>query len=195
MPRAARAARALPWILIASRFAIGPLLLLDAGDGSVGPTFLPLFLFAFAGDIADGILARKLGVQTAAMRSADSFADIALYSSVAASAWRARRSLVEPCLAPILVVIALQFASWLVDLAKYGRLSSYHAWSAKAWGIAQAVAAVALFGFDQAGIWLGPAIALGALNNLECIAMTLILPRWTHDVPSLVHALRRRSSG
>ncbi|HET8575770.1 MAG TPA: hypothetical protein VFO18_01630 [Methylomirabilota bacterium] len=32
----------------------------------------------------------------------------------------------------------------------------------------------------------------GVASNLECIAMTLVLPRWTHDVPSLGHALRLR---
>jgi phosphatidylglycerophosphate synthase len=184
-------ARALPWVLIAFRLAASPVLVADAADGNASALFLPLFLAAFLSDVLDGILARRLGVQTAVLRSAD----IALYGSVAASAWLVKRATVEPFVAPILVVIGLQILSWLIDLAKFRRLSSYHAWSAKAWGIAQAVAVVALFGFDRAGAWLWGAIALGALNNLECMAITLILPEWTHDVPSFAHALALRDRG
>ncbi len=182
--------RALPWALVAFRVAASPVLLLDAADGSVSGLFLPLFLAAFLSDILDGILARRWGVETAALRSADSLADIALYGCVAASAWIAKRPLVEPYLGPILGVLALQGLAWIVDLEKYGRLSSYHCWSAKAWGVAQATAAVALFGFDRTGAWLWAAIAVGVLNNLECIAITSILPTWIHDVPSVFHARR-----
>lgn len=182
--------RLVPWALILFRAAASPVLVLDAADGRASAWFLPLFLAAFVADIFDGILARRWGVQTAGMRAADSAADVALYGCLAASAWLAKRSLVEPFLAPALAVIGLQLASWLFDFAKYRRLSSYHCWSAKAWGVAQAAAAVAIFGFDRAGGWLWAAIAVGALNNLECIAITWTLPVWVHDVPSVVHARR-----
>jgi phosphatidylglycerophosphate synthase len=160
----------------------------DAADGRTSAWFLPLFLAAFLADIFDGILARRWGIQTAAMRGADSAADVLLYGCLAASAWLARQRLVEPFLVPALLVIGLQLVAWLYDFAKYRKLSSYHCWSAKAWGVAQAAAAVAIFGFDRAGGWLWAAIAVGALNNLECIAITWILPAWVHDVPSVVHA-------
>jgi CDP-diacylglycerol--glycerol-3-phosphate 3-phosphatidyltransferase len=182
--------RSLPWALIGFRAAASPVLLLDAVDGSTSGFFLPLFLAAFLSDVFDGILARRWGVQTPAMRSADSFADVALYGSVAASAWLAKRAALEPFIVPALAVIGLQVLAWLLDLAKYRRLSSYHCWSAMAWGVAQAAAAVALFGFDRTGAWLWTAIGMGALNNLECLAITWILPVWIHDVPSLVHARR-----
>jgi CDP-diacylglycerol--glycerol-3-phosphate 3-phosphatidyltransferase len=39
---------------------------------------------------------------------------------------------------------------------------------------------------------LSLAIAMGIIHTLEEIAMTLILPEWTHDVLSIVHALRLR---
>jgi len=183
-------ARFVPWALILFRAAASPVLLIDAADGTASPAFLPLFLAAFLADVFDGIVARRLGIQTAAMRSADSFADVALYGCAAASAWLAKRSLVEPFVVPALAVIGLQLLAWLFDVAKYRRLSSYHCWSAKAWGVAQAAAAVALFGFDRTGAWLWTAIAVGVLNNLECIAITWILPAWIHDVPSIVHARR-----
>jgi CDP-diacylglycerol--glycerol-3-phosphate 3-phosphatidyltransferase len=52
-----------------------------------------------------------------------------------------------------------------------------------------------LFGFGYGGLTLSLAIALGIIHTLEEIAMTLILPEWTHDVLSIVHALRLRVDG
>jgi hypothetical protein len=49
--------------------------------------------------------------------------------------------------------------------------------------------AIAVFGFGYGGLTLSLAIAVGIIHTAEEIAMTLILPQWTHDVLSIVHAL------
>ena len=36
------------------------------------------------------------------------------------------------------------------------------------------------------------AIGVALLSHIERIAITLLLPTWTHDVPSLFHAWRKR---
>ncbi|MBD2541911.1 hypothetical protein [Coleofasciculus sp. FACHB-SPT36] len=78
---------------------------------------------------------------------------------------------------------------WLVvNLAKYGKPASYHTYSAKAWGITLFITTIALFVFNYAGVTLLMMIAVGCIHTLEEIAMTLILPDWTHDVLSIVHA-------
>ena len=78
---------------------------------------------------------------------------------------------------------------WVVNLAKYGQPASYHTYSAKAWGVSLFVATIALFGFGYGGFTLNLAIAVGIIHTVEEIAMMLILPKWTHDVLSIVHAL------
>ena len=95
---------------------------------------------------------------------------------------------------PFGLLLVSTAASWGVDLLRYGRLSSYHPWSAKAWGVTLAIAIVALFGWNDTGWAMWLMIGVGVLSNLECIAMTLLLPRWTHDVPSIFHALERRAA-
>ena len=67
----------IPWMLVGLRFAIAPLLLVDALDGSAGSGFLGGYIIAVLSDIFDGILARRLGVSTVAVRQADSWAGIA----------------------------------------------------------------------------------------------------------------------
>ncbi len=44
----------------------------------------------------------------------------------------------------------------------------------------------------EGGITLTLVGIVGTIHTLEEIAMTLILPRWTHDVLSIVHALKLR---
>ena len=77
----------IPSFLIGLRFAISPLLLIDALDGSISSWFLFGYIIAVISDIFDGIIARYLKVSTVKLRQADSWADICLYLCVAISVW------------------------------------------------------------------------------------------------------------
>jgi CDP-diacylglycerol--glycerol-3-phosphate 3-phosphatidyltransferase len=81
------------------------------------------------------------------------------------------------------MAIAVQVILFTISLIKFGKLPSLHPYTAKAWGIALFIAVVGLFGFDNTTALWG-AIIFCWVNSLEEIAMTLILPEWTHDVPS-----------
>ncbi len=185
----------IPGALVAFRALVSPLLIWDAWDGTVTNWFLAGFVAAFLSDIFDGIIARRLGASTSRLRSADTWADIALYVAALASAWLVHREQLLGLGWPFALLLASTLVSWGVDLLKYKRLSSYHPWSAKAWGVTLAIAIVALFGWNYTGWAMRLMIGVGVLSNLECIAMTFLLARWTHDVPSIVHALRLRTAG
>jgi CDP-diacylglycerol--glycerol-3-phosphate 3-phosphatidyltransferase len=184
----------LPAALIILRFFMGPLLLLNAIDGKADAWFIVGFVVAFLSDIFDGVIARRLGVSTASLRRADSWADVCLYLCVGVSAFLVHPDVVIAFRKPLSVVMGIQLIWWVVNLAKYGQPASYHTYSAKAWGVTLFVATIALFGFGYGGLTLSFAIAVGIIHTLEEIAMTLILPQWTHDVLSIVHALRLRQS-
>ncbi len=188
----ATAIQFLPTALVILRFFIGPLLLLNAINGKIDAWFIVGFVTAFLSDIFDGVIARRLGVSTASLRRADSWADVCLYLCVGISACLVHSDVVIAFSHPLSAVVGIQLIWWVVNLAKYGQPASYHTYSAKAWGITLFVATIALFGFDYGGLTLSLAIAMGIIHTLEEIAMTLILPEWTHDVLSIVHALRLR---
>ncbi len=183
---------ALPYLLIILRMIIAPLLLWDAWDGETHGLFLVLYAIAVGSDIADGMIARRLGVSTAQLRQADSWADRWLYLCVAIAAWFAHKPVILAFKTPLLIVLGLQLLWWIVNLVKYGQPASYHTYTAKLWGLSLLVAAIALFGWNYGGITLALAIGIGILHTLEEILMTLILPTWQHDVLSLVHAQRLR---
>jgi phosphatidylglycerophosphate synthase len=184
----------LPTALVILRFFIGPLLLLNAIDGKTDAWFIVGFVAAFLSDIFDGVIARRLGVSTASLRKADSWADVCLYLCVGISAFLVHSDVVIAFSNPLNAVVGIQLIWWIVNLAKYGQPASYHTYSAKAWGVTLFVATIALFSFGYGGLTLSLAIAVGIIHTLEEIAMTLILPQWTHDVLSIIHALRLRQS-
>lgn len=184
----------LPTLLVLLRLAIAPCLLWDALDGQVGAWFLTGYVVAVLSDIFDGVIARRLGVSTAALRQADSWADRGLYGCVAIAACLVHPEILQAFRTPLFLVLGLQALWWVVNLLKYGQPACYHTYTAKAWGLSLLMATLAFFGTGYGGWALGGAIALGILHTLEEIAMTLILPTWQHDIPSIFHAWNLRSS-
>lgn len=184
----------IPQLLVMIRFCLSPFLLLDALDGQTSFWFITGFVIAFLSDIFDGVIARRLGVSNAMLRKADSWADVCLYLCIATSAWLVHPKIVIAFQMPLSMVVLIQLLWWIVNLAKYGQPASYHTYSAKLWGLTLFVATVALFGCGYGGWTLWLAIIVGIIHTAEEIVMTLILPNWTHDVLSLVHARRLQTA-
>ncbi|MFH7030161.1 MAG: CDP-alcohol phosphatidyltransferase family protein [Heteroscytonema crispum UTEX LB 1556] len=125
----------IPSGLVFIRFLISPFLLWDALDGKTSIWFLVGFVVAFLSDIFDGIIARRLGVSTAKLRQADSWADVCLFSCIFISAWIVHTEQIIAFRVPLLMVVFAQLIWWIVNLIKFGKPASYHTYSAKFWGI------------------------------------------------------------
>jgi phosphatidylglycerophosphate synthase len=185
--------RQIPTLLVVYRFLAGPYLLLDSWHGQTGNGFILVFVLAVLSDIFDGIIARRLAVVSPFLREADSRADLCLYLCILVSVWRVFPYVVTSFALPLSITALSQAAQWSSSLLKYGRLASYHSYSAKIWGLSLAVATVALFGFGYAGLTLWATLIIGTLHNLEEVAMTIILPEWTFDVVTIQQARRIRA--
>ena len=145
----------------------------------------------FLSDIFDGVVARRFDVSTAGLRRLDSAVDTVFYLAAAFCAWRLQPAAIEANLLWIGLIIGTQVIDHLAELAKFGREASYHAWSARVWGLALFVALIALFA-SGSGALLPVAAAFGLLSHTETLAITLVLPEWRHDVPTVFHAWRIR---
>jgi CDP-diacylglycerol--glycerol-3-phosphate 3-phosphatidyltransferase len=183
-----------PNFLSGLRLALVPALLALAALGAAG-AFLGAFAVALATDVADGFLARRLGQASEWGARLDSRADLALWLALPVCGVL----LVPDVLAAEWAVVAALLASLVLPVAlgllKFGRLTSYHTWGAKASAWAMGTAALVLFAGGP--LWpLRAAAALVVASALEEIAITALLPAWRRDVPSLVHARRalRRST-
>jgi phosphatidylglycerophosphate synthase len=183
----------IPWSMVLLRASL--VLLVPLAAWRMAPPQIVLgclIAVGFLSDVYDGVLARRWGTATDALRLADSVADLCFYSGVLVAIALRHGTVLRHHLGLLTAVLVLDAGRMLFELARYRRIASYHAYSAKAWGILLAAAALALLCFD--GIdWLTTlALAWGLLSDTEGLVMSILLPRWVCDVKSLAGALRVR---
>jgi phosphatidylglycerophosphate synthase len=187
-----------PTALVVLRALCGPVLL-GAVAGGAGPWVLvTLLTVAFLSDVFDGIIARRLGVATALLRRADSIVDTGFYvCATVALIWRSP-AVIKAHVPGLVALASLELARWAVERLRYGRLASYHMWSAKVWGVALWLGFSEAFLTGRPGPLLQAAIVTGILADAEGLATSLVLSTWQHDVATIWHAAqieRRRSHG
>ncbi|HLE57558.1 MAG TPA: CDP-alcohol phosphatidyltransferase family protein [Rhodothermia bacterium] len=187
-----RPAHGLPFALTTLRLALTPLLLWIVRDGTAGLPYVAIILVAFTSDIFDGVIARNLGISTAGLRRYDSRTDLVFYATAAWTVWLVHPEEIRRVAPLLAVLITLELVRPAFDIAKFGKQSSYHSYSAKTFGVAVVLALVLLMGFGIGGIFITAAIALGILADIEGLTMSLMLPVWTHDVKSVFHARKLR---
>lgn len=186
--------RMLPVFLVILRFCLGPMVFWMAHQGLPRPWVFAAVAVASLSDLFDGIIARRLAVATERLRVADSWVDTWYYAWIAVTVWQLHPDVVWAYRFPLLSVLGMQLLCWAIDLLKYRRFATYHAYTAKAWGFALFFATAALLAFDQVGPTLWLAVVMGWVSLIEGIAITLVLPNRTHEVLSVWHALRLRET-
>lgn len=174
-------------VLTLSRIVTVPLILLSAWWQQ--PTwFAGLVAYALASDAVDGTIARRLGQATALGARLDSLADAALYLTAPIAALVLYPVLREHERVTVSIVLAAYLVPIAIGFMKYRRLTAYHTIAARAAGIFLGVAFMLWVLFHLT--WpLRAAAVLLVLSAIEEVAITLVLPAWRANVPSLRHAL------
>ena len=172
------------------RLLLAPVLVWLVYAGAPGVVFASVVLVAFVSDYFDGVIARRLGIASAELRHFDSRADLVFYATAAWAVWRLHPDVVRSVAIPALVVVGLDVVRHIFDFAKFGRDVAYHAWSSKVWGLSLALALVLLMGFGISRPFVGATVILGLIAQIEGLLISVVLPVWTHDIPTLIHALR-----
>jgi phosphatidylglycerophosphate synthase len=174
------------------RLALAPTLIILARDGAPGWLLACGLVAGFVSDVVDGMVARHASAVTAFLRRLDSAVDTIFYLAVACAAWILHPEPVRALAVPILIVVVGEALNYLASLLRFKREASYHAWSAKAWGLLLFLALLMLLGTGSA-VLLPAALTVGLIAQVEALAITLALPSWRHDVPSVWHAWSIRS--
>jgi CDP-diacylglycerol--glycerol-3-phosphate 3-phosphatidyltransferase len=177
---------------MALRVLLAPAILLMAIHHRQGVPIVVAIVAALLSDIYDGIIARRLGVETTALRRADSVADTIFYAAAACAAWLLAPAAVGSVGNILALLLALEGFRYAFDYAKFRREASYHSYAAKLWGLALALALILLLAFNISGWLLRAAIWVGIVSDIEGLAISIALPVWSHDIRSLAHALRAR---
>lgn len=180
-------------MLVCLRLLLAPVLLLFAAYQPIPAVFGACLVLALLSDFFDGVIARRLGVATAGLRRLDSCADTVFCCSAALAVWMLHPEVIREHRLILAVLVALEVARYVLDFLKFRREASYHMWSAKLWALVLFLALFMVLVEGGGRAWVEAAILLGIASDLEGIAISLLLPAWRHDVPSLVHAWRIRA--
>ena len=166
-------------------FGFGPLILCH-GRAWI---FVMLLIAGLLSDIADGIIARRLGVATLALRRLDTRVDLIFYGCGAVAALLHASFPLARLLPWLVAYLSLFVARNLVDFFRYRASPSYHMWSGKLWSVLIFGHLLALFCGAQAFFLLPLAFGFYTVNAMEGIVASLVLPQPSRDIPSVWHAL------
>ena len=177
--------RHLPFALTTLRLLLGPIALLCALTGVTRFVYLPILLAGTLSDIFDGILARKFGVATPALRRYDSITDIIYYLFILAVAWILCRPVIAGSLWLIALMLLSEAGCILICLIRFGRFPATHSYLAKFYHLCLLGCLIALLVFNT-GSWTIILLAVVALvTNSEIIAIHWLMNFPPVDVPSI----------
>lgn len=181
-----------PNVLCAIRLLGSPALVAlawaDLAAGCLG-----LFAVLSLTDWLDGKLAKWLGQETEFGARLDTVADVTFYACMLLALVVLRGDFLRQDAVWIGLAISSYVVSVVAGLIKYRRMPSYHTRLAKTSWLLVFVAVGAVFAGWS--VWAVRVAALGVLvTNLEATLITLLLPEWRANVPSVFHA-RRAAAG
>jgi CDP-diacylglycerol--glycerol-3-phosphate 3-phosphatidyltransferase len=184
--------RHLPFALTTLRLLLGPIALACALAGVTRFVYLPILITGTLSDILDGILARKFGVATPALRRYDSITDIIYHLFTLVVAWILCRAVIAGNLWLIALMLLSEAGCILICLIRFRKFPATHSYLAKCYALCLLGCLIALLVFN-AGSWAIITVAVVALvTNSEIIAIHLLMNFPPVDVPS-IFALPKKS--
>lgn len=177
--------RHLPFALTTLRLLLGPAALVCALTNVPRWVYLPILVTGTLSDIYDGILARRFGVATAALRRYDSVTDVIYYLFILAAGFVLCQTVITQNWRLIALILLSEAAVILVCYVRFGKYPATHSYMAKFYGLCLLAALVALLVFNASG-WVLTALTIVALaTNLEIIAIHLVMNKPPVDVRSI----------
>lgn len=184
-----------PHLLIAFRAACAPAIFVLACFDFSALVLVGVLVAALLSDVFDGVLARRGGLASPALRTADTIVDTIFYAAAGVALKIAVPDAYDGVRAPLVAVLVVHVSRTTFELTKYGRVAAYHMWSSKALGLMVVAAFSVSFATGRATGLLAAALWFAVANELEGFAASALLRGWRVDVPSLAHALRLSLDG
>lgn len=184
----------IPLLLIGFRLILGPvMIMLTYNYGSDARMMLVILLFlGILSDVFDGIIARNTGVSSAKLRRMDSQTDLIFWLCAGWCSWLLNPEIIIANKYAIITIFIMEGLTYVFSILKFGKETCTHALLSKLWGITLFAAFVSIIGYGHAGLPIALAIAFGIISHIDVYLIILLLPKWTHDVPSAYHAWQIR---
>jgi phosphatidylglycerophosphate synthase len=178
-----------PGLLMAFRAVCAPAMFVLACFGFPGSLLAGLLAAGFVSDVLDGQVASRMGIATPALRYADTLVDRLFYASAAAAMAVAVPTAFDGAGLLLVALVTIHVSRATFEVTKYGRIASYHMWSAQALGVLLAVSMASCLATGRPNALLILALWVAIGTEIEGFAASALLPAWRADVPSIVHAV------
>src|SRR5579863_7906128 len=176
------------------RVAVFPILIVTIWLRQL-PLFSALLALSFLTDAVDGFLARRYHVTSRTGAEWDSLGDDLTVAAAIIGMFVFRWDFIVQVQLFIFIVAALFLIHTLAAVGRYGRLTSFHTWMAKASAVAQAIFFLILFfSASPPYVIFYVAVILTMLDLLEKIAMILSLDEWETDIRGWFDLRRRQKN-
>ncbi|MGD2056908.1 MAG: CDP-alcohol phosphatidyltransferase family protein, partial [Gammaproteobacteria bacterium] len=151
-----------------------------------------LLLAALLSDILDGLIARAFALASPLGATLDSIGDSLLMVAAACGVWVFHPDFVEEHGPTVLLVLGLWVLEMLVSFWRYGKLSSFHAYSVRVGAYLLGIFVMVLFlwGFNRWIFYL--TVLVNVLGYLEEFVLLWLLPQWTPNVRGVYWVLRKQ---
>ena len=185
--------RHLPNALSLVRIVGTPPLLLAAMAANSRPWFFGFLCVAWLTDALDGWIARRFHVESERGRLLDSWGDyVTTILCVAGLAWLWPEMMAREWRWFVAGVTGF-FAIVVYGLVRYGRAPAYHTRTAKAVAVATPFALAPLL-LEWTTVPFHCVVILQILGAAEEVAIAILLPGVSSEIPSVWHAWRQRQS-
>jgi len=181
--------RQLPNLVSVGRLIAGPVLI-GLALAHVEGGFRWLLIAALLSDIADGWIARSLGLQSKLGAMLDSAADVVTLISATVGIAAFHPEVLQEHAVGCLALLGGWTVVSVLAFLRYGRLSSFHTYASKAAGYALGffLAALFLWGLVTPLFYVALVVSLSA--SAEELALLWFLPQWRADVRGLWWVMR-----
>lgn len=185
--------RALPWFLLYSRLAsavlFAVLAFFEIESKPIENMVFFLFCFGFIGDIFDGIIARRLRMDTTKMRRLDSLFDSFFWFATTVLLYQYNPEMRDFIAYGLGSIITFLFIEYIFCLIRFQKLPSAHNFLSKYFGLFLFILYVLIFsGFSP--LFFGIiVVTFGFIARFDSLLIYIILKKWTHDIPSSYHAV------
>ena len=184
----------IPLALIYSRLILGFVVVLLSCFPIPSYRYLIVYIMIWAilSDIFDGIIARRLNISTQKLRRLDSSIDQIFWICTLLGIFLICKDFFKENYSKIIIILALEACTYLISYIKFKKEVATHAISSKFWTLTILAALIQIVLTCQSTLIFNICIFLGIITRLEIIGILLIIKQWTHDVPSIYHAILLR---
>lgn len=153
-----------------------------------GVLLVVLLWIGLLSDIFDGILARRWGVCTEALRRADARVDVVFWLSAGFCVVMVNFQIIQSHFWGIVLLFCFEPISDIIHLIRFGKDGNSHNWLSKLWGIFLLITFSGLLLNMQVETLFQITIGLGLISQMDRITIAILLPKSEGDIPSFWHA-------